>query len=213
MNIEFAYSKYVSLKLHFNRDDYDYFKYEGKVKISPEAYDERADKPYFKRACKLYSEAEYVNLLIANFIYCQESWIGDIVSDLGKSRLFEWKKIIQSIKYTFKQDLIYIEEYLSDNDLNFNELFKKSTPYPAIVKFCVEKSISLETFVILNKLLNFVFRVDKLIDERILWNKYKLLSVKYAPFIASDDLSSYKQILIEKFYTKSLTNTQIKNTI
>jgi hypothetical protein len=213
MNSELAYETYVALKLHFNNDSYDYFKYAGKVTVSRESYESRNDKLLFNRACKLYSKDEYVKLLVSNFICDPDTWIGDIISDLGKQRLLDWKKIIQSIKYTFKQDLIYIDEYLIDHDITFNDLFKKNRPYPLIVTFCIHKNISLESFVIMNLILNFVPRVDKLIDERILWNKYKLLSKKYVQFIVSDNASEYKKLLVEKFYRNPLTRAEIKDTI
>jgi hypothetical protein len=214
MDLETAYKTYVALKTHFGDTTYDYFKYgEGLgLTANVDSYQGRNDKAFFKKACKLYSKDEYVNLLVANFICNQESWIGDILDEVGKRRLIEWKKIIQSIKYTFKQDLIFIEDYLCENDLGFNDLFKKHLPYPLIVKFCIERSISLETFAITNSILNFVPRVDKLIAERILWDKYKTVSIKYAPFI-TNDLTAYKKLLVEKFYRKDLIKAEIKDTI
>ncbi|MGA1049344.1 MAG: hypothetical protein ACO3UU_15165 [Minisyncoccia bacterium] len=214
MDVETAYKAYVALKSHFGNTSYDYFKYGiAGTKANADSYNNRNDRVLFKRACKLYSEDEYINLLIANFICDQESWIGDILDDVGRRRLFEWKKVIQSIKYTFKQDLIFIEDYLADSGMSFNELFKRGSPYPPIVKFCIEKSISLETFAIMNKILNFVPRVDRLIQERILWDKCMIISIRYVDFIVKDDVSVYKKMLAEKFYRKELTNGEIKDTI
>lgn len=214
MDLETAYKAYVALKTHFGNASYSYFKYGiSGINVNADSFQNRNDKALFKKACKLYSQDEYVNLLVANFICDQEAWIGDIIDEVGRRRFFEWKKTIQSMKYTFKQDLTFIEDYLFEHNLSFNELFKKGSVYPPLVQFCVEKSISLETFSIMNKILNFVHRVDKLIQERILWDKYMLISIKYADFIVKDDVDVYKKMLVEKFYRKELTRCEIKDTI
>lgn len=203
MTPELAYEKYVALKMHFSYPDYDYFKYSGKSRANKESYESRNDKAIFSKVSKKYKDSEYIELLISNFLYDTEIWIGDIISEYGIKRHDEWKKRIQSISYTFNQDLIFIEDYILDNDLQFNDLFKKDSPYPKIVKFCIQKQISIETFSIMNKILNFVPKVDKLIDERILWEKYKAISIKYAPFICNEDsIKKYKKLILSKFHKK-----------
>lgn len=214
MDLETAYKAYVALKTHFSNDSYSYFKYGiSGINVNADSFKNRNDKSLFKKACKLYSDEEYLNLLVANFICDQEAWIGDIIDEVGRRRFFEWKKTIQSMKYTFNQDLSFIEDYLFEHNLSFNELFKKDALYPPIVKFCIEKSISLETFSIMNKILNFASSVDKLIQERILWDRYMMISIKYADFIVKDDVNVYKKMLVEKFYRKDLTSNEIKDTI
>lgn len=210
MNLDSAYCLYVSLKSHFNSLGYDFFKYGGRINVSIDSFDARRDKPFFIKVSKTLKKTEYVCLLLANFIYDPNIWIGDILSDCGNKRLQDWKKTIESLVYTFKQDLCYIEDYILQNDLKFQDLFEASKPYPEIVKMCIEKRISLETFCILNDILNFVDYVDVKIDERILWEKYKMLAIKYAPFLLKNRKPKYTKIFIEKFNIKNLTY-DIKN--
>jgi hypothetical protein len=54
-----AYKKYVALKLHFQQDNYDYFKFSGKAKVSREKFETRRDKYYFQRIAKLYDEKQF----------------------------------------------------------------------------------------------------------------------------------------------------------
>ncbi|MFN4975942.1 MAG: hypothetical protein ACK5GV_11910 [Bacteroidota bacterium] len=213
MTPDFAYEKYLALKMHFGSSGYDYFKYSGKVKANKDSYDSRRDKSIFNKICKTYNKRDYFGLLISNFIYNSDLWIGDIISESGQKRFFEWKKRIQSIKYIFNQDLNVIEDFMLEHDLSFNDMFKRDEPYPKIVSLCIQKKITLETFLIINQILDFVPKVDKVIAERILWEKYKLLSVKYAPFIFKGTLDSYKKTLSEKFYRKKLTTDKINDTI
>jgi len=210
MNLDSAYALYLSLKNHFNIIQYDFFKYGGKVTANIESFDARRDKSFFIRAAKTLKKTEYVCLLLANFIYDPNIWIGDILSECGHKRLQDWKRVIESLSYTFKQDLCYVEDYILQNDCTFQDLFEKSKPYPEIVKMGVEKRISLETFCILNGILNFVEYVDDKIDERILWEKYKMLAIKYSPFLLKSRELKYKKLIIEKFNIKDLTGG-IKN--
>ena len=39
-----VYQKYLSLKQHFNKTEYDYFKFHGKVRASESSFDKRKDK-------------------------------------------------------------------------------------------------------------------------------------------------------------------------
>jgi len=201
MTPELAYQKYVSLKLHFNNLEYDYFKYSGKSSAKKASYELREDKLFFMRASKSYKDKEYLGLLISNFLIDSQMWIGDIISESGVERYNQWRKRIQSITYNFKQDLEHLENYMLENDLEFNDLFKRDEPYPKIVRKCIQKEISIETFSLMNKILNFIPKVDKCISERILWEQYKLISLKYSSFICRDDesLKKYKQIMMKKF--------------
>jgi len=38
-----SYRVYSALKLHFTTDSYDYFKYNGKTKVTPENFEKRKD--------------------------------------------------------------------------------------------------------------------------------------------------------------------------
>ena len=49
-----AYKKYLAIKLHFTKDRYDYFKFNGQTKASYESFIQRNDKYFFiKTARKL----------------------------------------------------------------------------------------------------------------------------------------------------------------
>lgn len=213
MNEDCAYKIYIAIKNHFNLEGYDYFKYLGKVKVTLDSFEARRDKSFFMRAAKNFKKQEYICLLISNFIYSSDMWIGDILSEHGHKRFEEWKRVIESLTYTFKQDLCYIEDYILLHNLNFEDLFRKSKVYPEIVRFCVERHITIETFCILNKILNFIDCVDKEIKEKILWEKYKLLTIKYSSFLARTNLENYTKIFIEKFNLKNLTFADKTNTI
>lgn len=201
MTPEFAYKKYVALKLHFSQPSYDYFKYMGAVRVSYNAYDNRRDKLLFNKACSKYNRRDYIALLLSNFLDDPEAWIGDIISDSGHEKYLAWKKDIQSLKYRFIEDINYIENYILEQDITFCDMFKKHNPYPRIVRICLQKEISIDTFLLINKVLNFIPKIDKHIDDKILWESLKLKCAKYEPFLIKDEkqIAKYKKIMKEKF--------------
>ena len=60
-----AYVKYLALKSHFSQKNYDYIKYNGKVKAWRTTFETRKDKYFFYKLSKMKDPVEF---LIANFI-------------------------------------------------------------------------------------------------------------------------------------------------
>jgi hypothetical protein len=87
---------------------------------------------------------------------------------------------LESFTYRFKND---IDKLLSETD--FKSLFViEDGQYPIIVKHLLQDSIPLETFVVLNRYLNFVPKFDKEITDPILWPELSLKIRKYDKFIS-----------------------------
>ena len=47
-----VYCEYVSLKNHFTKLDYDYIKYNGKMRLKPTSFQKRKDKLFFEKISK-----------------------------------------------------------------------------------------------------------------------------------------------------------------
>jgi hypothetical protein len=193
-----AYKKYVAIKLHFNSDSYDYFKFSGKCSASKSSFEKRRDRHMFVRLGKIYTESELEKLLVANFLYGSNTWIGEVLSQNGRERLANFKKIHQSLEYTFSQDFDIIVRYLETQQISgFDALFSTipdESNYPTIVTLVLQNIIKLETFIIMNKVLNFIPNIDKKISDNIFWPDFKKLCFKYSPFIQID-APKYKQIM------------------
>lgn len=205
MNAYDAYRKYVAIKLHFQQKDYDYFKFAGVAKVSREKFETRNDKYFFQRIAKVYNEEQFEQLLVANFILNKSGWIGDIFSDDGRKRLLEWKKTQQSLEYLFEQDLQTIKQLIDDTEISsFDDLFLcQDGEWPELVTMALQNAIRIETFIIMNKVLNFFPKIDSKIADTIVWPELKQLCVKYSPFIKVD-VKRYKKIMRKIFVEKSL---------
>ena len=188
-----AYTTYLSLKLHFTSDSYDYFKYNGKVSASPESLDKRKDKYFFKRLAKKYEESEIVDFFVSNLIL-GKIWIGDMDNDAYEKR----KGRIQSLEYIFKNDIEMLLTNPQNGDILFNsdEIFDCKKGHPYLLKAYLGKKVCLETLVILNKLLVYSKQFDTEISEKFIWPKVSLLLRKYEPFV-NIDRKNFKRIILE----------------
>jgi hypothetical protein len=187
-----VYKLYLAIKLHFTSDSYNYFTFNGKTRTTLQSFEKRRDKYFFKKLATKFSQDELIQYFVAHFIQNQDTWIGDISKIQSSSVYTEWLKKIQSMSFVFSND---VENLLKDN--NFEEIFKVKTTHPPLIKKYLSQSITLETLVIFNQLLNFIKDFDKSIQDPIIWPDLKRKVLKYEPFL-SIDRPKYKQILLSK---------------
>lgn len=202
-----AYKMYVAIKLHF-QTDYDYFKFSGKARASRESFEHRKDRHIFEKLVKIYDADQYQLLLVSNFIHKPDVWIGDIASEQGRQRYLELKKKMQSIQHTFKQDVARIKSDIEANVVDsFDGLFRMTDDcWPHLVSMMTQHDISIETFIIMNKILNFLPKMSKVITDDIVWPEICRLITKYSPFIRVD-LKPFREILKKEFVTDAPTKT------
>lgn len=201
MNAYDAYKKYVAIKLHFQRADYDYFKFSGKVRVSKEKFEIRNDKYFFERIAKLYNDKQFEQLLVSNFISDKDVWIGNIISEKGRQTYLDWKKTIQSLEYAFSQDMLKLKSIVEESELmTFNTLFQiqPDSNWPELVQIVFQQGIKLESFIIMNKILNFMPKFNKKIEDPLVWPEFNFLCQKYTPFL-SIDVPKYKSIMKDVF--------------
>ena len=74
-----VYMMYCTLKAHFSKSDYNYFKYEGKTRIKRESFYKRKDRIFFLKLSKKYGNCtEYIdikNYLLANFVSNPDGYV------------------------------------------------------------------------------------------------------------------------------------------
>lgn len=184
-----SYMMYNALKLHFNTEKYDYFKYSGKIKskLIPENQHYIFDKIYKRYGNNL--EKFYV----ANFLENPKIWVFDLLSQDSFDIFSVYNKKQESLSYVFKSEISYlIEEY---SDLNSVLLTKKEIPI--LIKLVLRKKISIETLLILNFILKFFPMWEKRINEEFIWENFRMKCIKYYGFLKFDE-SKMKDILIQQ---------------
>ena len=96
---------------------------------------------------------------------------------------------MQSVTYSFKSDL----EVLLKSVDHFDDLFMKNDQYPILLLKLYQGEIQLETFLILNKMLNFFPQFDKELDE-YQWPVTRKICDNYESFL-NVDLEKYREIV------------------
>ena len=84
--------------------------------------------------------------------------------------------------------------------MTFDDIFKiaNNDNWPLIVNLAIKKEISLETFIIMNKVLNFMNTMGKNIEDEIIWPEFKRKCIKYSSFVQVD-LNKYKKSMKNVF--------------
>ena len=185
-----VYCEYLALKNHFSNPKYDYFKYNKKVRATISSFNKRRDKYFFEKTSRKYKDEEIVNFLVANFVEStsvNQVWIGEIISS-GERTYADWTKRQQSLTYLFKEQS---NELLSNNELE--NLFSCSKGHPTILKRFLGGDISLETFVIYDRIFSFRKKFDKKLKDPV-WETVSLKLQKYSPFL-NIDVFKFKKIL------------------
>ena len=175
-----VYQKYLSLKQHFNKKEYDYFKFKGRVRASESAFEKRNDKFHFIRLSKIYKDDELIKFFVSNFIKTNDLWVGNITSTEGRQNYITWKAKIQGLPYVFESEI----NTLFDQSSEFNLLFEcRDGQHPIVLRRVFGEEVSLETFIILDSILNFTSNFNEKIEESVMWpNLYSMIN-KYAPFL------------------------------
>ena len=75
-----VYQRYLSLKQHFNKKNYDYFKFQGKVRANESSFEKRKDKHHFIRLSKIYKDEELTKFFVSNFVKSKDLWVGNATS-------------------------------------------------------------------------------------------------------------------------------------
>lgn len=186
-----VYKYYIALKLHFTTDNYDVIKHKGRIKASRIAFAKRKDLFSIRKIADNYTNEEVVNFLVANFV-SGDRWGGMFDSE-AKVRYDDWRKRTESLQYNFEKELDTIVHDLELSNLNNEELFKISkNEHPYIIKAYLRKDISIETLVILEKILGFTEKFDNEINDTIFWPDMSRLIKKYKPFVKIEKEKYYE---------------------
>lgn len=184
-----AFCLYTGLKLHFT-SSYDYFKYNGKVRVTIDSFDNRKDKYFFHKISRKYSNEEFEQFLVANFLHNPGVWIGKLLDEEANTRYAEYQKNIQSLSYIFENECKDLFDMLDDP----NEILKTSGEHPVLLKKALRGEVSLQTIYILNSILNFFPMWKNKIEDTIVWPNYEKLISNYSGFLKFDN-TKYKLIL------------------
>lgn len=182
-----CYKEYLALKNHFTKPDYDYFKYNGKVRSNVDSFEKRADKFFFQKLAK---HPDVRNFLVANFSENEKAWIRNLAYNESAEQVYKnWLKRQQSLSYLFKQEL-------SKLDTNFNNNFAcKENEHPLLLRKFLGNEVSLETLCLLLEFTGAKKHWDSKMQYDLVYDTIKTKIEKYSPFIKCDKDKLRKVVL------------------
>ena len=192
MNGYDLYCTYQAIKLHFSSESYNFFHYDGKTRVSIDAFQKRRDKFLFHRLARKYRDDEMVPFLVANFVHSDDNWTKSLLEEEAEQTYREWKRRTDSMSKIYTDDL----QKIATKD-NFNDLFKvEDGQFPKLLVHFMQNDVTLETMVILNNIFDFIKIWDKKISDDIIYPKVSRKIRKYGSFL-NVNVDKYK-ILTKK---------------
>jgi hypothetical protein len=187
-----SYKTYLSLKNHFTKESYDYFKYCGKSRATLQSFYKRKDRMWFEKVARQKTDQEVVDFFVANFVSCNDPetlWIGEMIKE-GEERYQNWQKKIQSLSYLFREES---QSLFEEN--KFQEVFSCTKGHPPLLKKFLMGKVSLETLVIYDKIFSYSSNFDKKLKDPV-WETVSRRVKKYNPFL-NIDVFRFRKILKE----------------
>lgn len=192
MNGYDLYGLYQAIKLHFTSDQYNFFQYDGKTRVSIEAFQKRRDKFLFHRLARKYRDEEMVPFLVSNFVDRDDNWTRSLLEEEAEATYRDWKRRTDSMSKVYTEDL----QKIATKD-NFNDLFKvEEGQFPKLLTLFMQNEVTIETMVILNNIFNFIQIWDKKISDDIIYPKVSRKIRKYGAFL-NVNVDKYKTLTKE----------------
>jgi len=186
------YCTYQAIKLHFSSESYNFFHYDGKTRVSIDAFQKRRDKFLFHRLARKYRDEEMVPFLVANFVNSDDNWTKSLLEEEAEETYRDWKRRTDSMTKIYTEDL----QKIATKD-NFNDLFKvEEGQHPKLLVLFMQKEVTMETMVILNNIFDFIKIWDKKISDDFIYPKVSRKIRKYGAFL-NVNVDKYKTLTKE----------------
>ena len=193
-----AYTLYLAIKLHFTTPNYDYFKHNAKVNSSFNSFIKRNDRFFFHKLATKYGE-NLQDYYVSNFVDRPKTWVGDLVRSDGDTIYNKWKKYNESFSYNFRNDCVLLRNVIDGDNIRFDDVFSVvGGQHPRMLRLLLSGKISVQSFIIFDKILSFVNRWDKEITETIVWPEKSFKITKLKPFV-NVNITKCKFVMKEVF--------------
>ena len=183
-----VYQTYLALKNHFTKDNYDFFKYRGKSRVSKVTFNKRKDRYFFERMSRKRTDKEIRDFFLASFSQSSDPermWIGQIIED-GEKNYNKWLVTQEARFDIFKEQ----SETMMDR-YEFEQFFDCSTgKHPPLLKEFLSGNFSIENVIIYEKIFGFAKNFDKTLFDPMWETVYRKIR-NYEPFL-NINVSRYK---------------------
>ena len=198
MNAIETYQAYLAIKQHFSDSSYDYFKYNGKIRVNVDTFYARKDKFFYEKLARKFNGKpdELRNYFVSTLSSNPKKWIRELVGIKAEETYTKWKAYQESLSYNFQQDVARIHD---QHQGSFDDLFVcPEGQHPILLNMHTNSEIAIETLIGFDILLGCFNRWNKEIDDPIVWPDIYTYCQRYRPFLRVEE-QKFRQILKEEF--------------
>lgn len=95
-----AYRDFIAVKRHFMSSDYDYLRYNGKVRVLRKTFDESSSGMFYEKIAR-HHDPHW--LIVANLVEDPAMWVGEVARDT--ERYARHRGRAEALDYTLRRDL------------------------------------------------------------------------------------------------------------
>ena len=198
-----AYQTYLAVKQHFSDNSYDYFKYNGRIRLNESIFHTRKDRFFYEKLARKFSDKpddELRNYFVSNLSQNPKVWIRELVGIRAEETYTKWKAYQESLTYNLLQDVAKIDE---SHEGDFSSLFLcRDGQHPALLNLYTNSEIAIETLIGCDILMECFDRWNKEIDDTIIWPNIYLFCQRYRPFLNIEEAATdgkFRQALKQVF--------------
>ena len=191
MNIKersFQYYKYyIAMKLHFNSQDYDFFRNMG-VRATPQSFLKRKDRYFFEKMASVFTTEKYLEKLLVAAKEKKNFYIRDVMTQENEKKYLQSKGYMEAFDRMLEKEVSDVVNYCLMNKVTRHELFEgEEEKKPVLFNLLRKNVVSYETFICLDKLYDVSdhlakFSLDPLVTETTFFiDKYKPFCSKHIP--------------------------------
>jgi hypothetical protein len=185
------YIEYLKVKCHFTVEKFNYYNY-PKLNIKPDTFKARRDFRLFITAKERYSLEQWIDILVANFRYGYNVWVGDALSIEALQRYKLMNNIKQSLTYNITSDLQYLGTKYTLVELLRNR------DCPALLKEFLQGNIYIETITVINLVTDWLNHITL---KELYYNTIKQRIIKYGYFLHIDK-NKYLNLILKNIKYK-----------
>jgi len=203
MNPYEVYQTYLAMKAHFKGKGFNY-NIHGRTRTTPQAFESRKDRYYFEKIAKRFNKNDLVEFMISQFVGKSDPWVGDMLSEEAEDLHRQRMRRVQALTNTIKTDIKKLWEKTGENPERFANIFMPNErgTYAPIFEAVIQKTISPETFLVLNDILNFTNKWRVTNDP--IWEEIGVPLMRYSPFLQLESRRGELKRIIAEVVRKDL---------
>jgi hypothetical protein len=200
MNALETYQMFRALQLHFKGTNYDYIKYQGKVKVDPDKFSTRRDRFVYEKILRKHQgkRDDIEQFFVANLQENPSVWVGTLTNPEAMKLYKEWRSYQESISYHFKTEMEEIASSMPESMTPNGMLMVTDGEHPFLLDKFYEGIVSPCAMIQMNMAMKFFPYWDKNIDDDLLWPDTRDKLNRLTPFVNAN-LEKTKMVLADVF--------------